>query len=263
MCPKCGEAKVNLLGLGTEGVEKEVKRLFPHARVARMDKDTTTQKNSHHRILKSLEKGETDILVGTQMIAKGHDLPGVTLVGIISADTSLWLPDFRSSERTFQLLTQMAGRTGRGDLPGRVIIQTYNPDHYSIQWARTHDFSGFYEEELEFRRELNYPPFTRLVNFKIMGNIKTQTQEYAVELGMICKDLLEGNRYYQKYIEILGPVTAPIEKLKGKYRSQVLVKGQKTDILHSFVKELLEKVPSRKKSKGVSMAVDVDPMNML
>ena len=263
VCPECREAKVNLLGLGTEGVEEEVKRLFPHARVARMDKDTTIRKNSHHRILKSLEKGEIDILIGTQMIAKGHDFPRVTLVGIISADTSLGLPDFRASERTFQLLTQMAGRAGRGDLPGRVIIQTYNPDHYSIQWARMHDFSGFYKEELEFRRDLNYPPFTRLVNFRIMGNSKRQTEEYAVELGRISKDLLERNRDYQGYIEILGPVTAPIEKLKGKYRRQILVKGQKTDILHSFVRQVLRKVPSGKKSRGVSLAVDVDPINML
>ena len=263
VCPECREAKVNLLGLGTEGVEEEVKRLFPHARVARMDKDTTIRKNSHHRILKSLEKGEIDILIGTQMIAKGHDLPRVTLVGIISADTSLGLPDFRASERTFQLLTQMAGRTGRGDLPGRVIIQTYNPDHYSIKWARMHDFPGFYKEELEFRRDLNYPPFTRLVNFRIMGNIKRQTEGYAVKLGRICKDMLEQNRDYQGYIEILGPVTAPIEKLKGKYRTQILVKGQKTDILHSFVRQVLRKVPYGKKSRGVSLAVDVDPINML
>lgn len=263
LCPECREARIQSFGLGTEGVEKEAKRLFTYASVARMDRDTTTRKNSHHRILRSLEKGEIDILIGTQMIAKGHDLPKVTLVGVVSADTSLGLPDFRASERTFQLLTQVAGRAGRRELAGRVIVQTLNPEHYSIQKARFHDFVGFYEEEIDFRKELNYPPFSRLINFKIMGNSRRRTGEHAEELGGIGKDLLERDKDYQKYIEILGPVTAPLEKLRGKYRWQMLVKGQKPNLLHSFAREALRKAASKIKGDGVTLSVDVDPISML
>lgn len=263
LCPECKGGRVQSFGLGTERVEEEVKRLFPYARVARMDRDTTTRKRSHHRILKKFEKGEIDILIGTQMIAKGHDLPGVTLVGVISADTGLGFPDFRASERTFQLLTQVAGRAGRGDLPGKVIVQTFNPGHYSIQQARLHDFVNFYREEIGFRKELNYPPFCRLINLRIISNSKRKAAEYAEDLGGFSKDLLQKNGDYQKYIEILGPVTAPLEKLRGKYRWQMLVKGQKSNLLHSFARQVLQEAPLRIKGSGVTLSVDVDPINML
>jgi len=263
LCPECGGTSIRSFGVGTERVEQEVKKLFSYARVARMDRDTTRSKRSHHRILSTLEDGEIDILVGTQMIAKGHDLPNVTLVGVVSADTSLGFPDFRASERTFQILTQVAGRTGRGDLPGRVIVQTFNPEHYSIQRARLHDFVDFYKKEMGFRRELNYPPLSRLINFKITGNNKSRITRYAEGLEGIIKDLLASGRDYNRYIEVLGPVTAPLEKLRGKYRWQMLIKGQKPNLLHSFAKEILRESRLRMKGNGVTLSVDVDPINML
>ena len=263
LCPECREPGVQSFGLGTQGVEKEVKRLFPCARVARMDRDTTTGKRAHYKILENFEAGEIDILIGTQMIAKGHDLPKITLVGVLSADTSLGFPDFRAGERTFQLLTQVAGRTGRGTLPGKVIVQTFNPEHYSIQQASFHDFTNFYKEEIVFRRELSYPPFCRLINFRISGNSKRDTAEYAEDLGGFCDDLLKKNSNYHKYIEILGPVAAPIEKLRGKYRWQILIKGKKTNLLHSFARQIMQEAPLRIKGKGVALSVDVDPINML
>jgi len=228
-----------------------------------MDRDTTARKRSHHRILEKFEAGETDILIGTQMIAKGHDLPKITLVGVISADTSLGFPDFRAGERTFQMLTQVAGRAGRGTLLGKVIVQTFNPEHYSIQQARLHDFTNFYKEEIVFRRELNYPPFCRLINFRVSGNSKKNTAEYAEDLGEFSKYLLEKNSNYHKYIEILGPVTAPLEKLRGKYRWQMLIKGKKSNLLHSFAKQVIQEAPLRIKERGVTLSVDVDPINML
>ena len=262
-CPECNETAVQPFGLGTEGVEEEAKRLFPSAKVVRMDRDTTTGKNAHNRILKNLEEGKTDILIGTQMISKGHDLSKVTLVGVISADTSLGFPDFRASERTFQLLTQVAGRAGRGDLPGRVIVQTFNPGHYSIQQAKSHNFVDFYREEINFRRELNYPPFSRLVNFRIMGNNRKKTGEYAEEFEEITRELLRRSGKYRRHIEVLGPVIAPLEKLRGKYRWQMMVKGSEPELLHDFGRKMLTESASRIKGKGVSLSIDVDPINML
>ncbi len=262
-CPECKAGRIQSFGLGTERVEKEVRRLFPEARVARMDRDTTTRKNSHQRILNSFKDGEINILVGTQMIAKGHDLPMVTLVGVISADTSLGFPDFRASERTFQLLTQVAGRAGRGDSPGKVIVQTFNPEHYSIKRARLHDFVNFYREEMDFRRELNYPPFSRLMNFKVTGSNRKRTEKHAEELGRITRRLLEKDRGYKKHIEVLGPATAPLERLRGKYRWQMLVKGRRPNILHLFTRQVLQGTASRIKGNRVRLSVDVDPINMM
>ena len=263
LCSGCRKPGVRSFGLGTQGVEEEVKRLFPDARVARMDRDTTAKKRSHYIILGKFEAGEIDILIGTQMIAKGHDLPKITLVGVISADTSLGFPDFRAGERTFQLLTQVAGRAGRGTLLGKVIVQTFNPEHYSIQQAKLHDFTNFYKEEIVFRRELNYPPFCRLINFRVSGNSKRDTAEYAEDLGGLCEDMLGKNSNYHKYIEILGPVIAPLEKLRGKYRWQMFIKGKKTNLLHSFARQIMQEAPLRIKGKGVALSVDVDPINML
>ncbi|MDY6853792.1 MAG: primosomal protein N' [Thermodesulfobacteriota bacterium] len=263
LCPNCKKYTVQAFGLGTERIEEETKRLFPNARVARMDKDTITRKDSHYRLLKSVEDGRTDILVGTQMIAKGHDLPNVTLVGVASADTSLGFPDFRASERTFQLLTQVAGRAGRGRRKGRVIIQTYNPEHYSIQHARLHDFTSFYKEEIGFRRALNYPPFCRLINIRIMGSSKRDTAKYADDLGKISRDFLLNDGNYHRSIEILGPVVSPIERLKGKYRWQILLKGKKSNSLHVFAGQLLKRAAASIKGKGITLTVDADPISML
>ncbi|MDX1778527.1 MAG: primosomal protein N', partial [Thermodesulfobacteriota bacterium] len=221
LCPQCGGIRLQLVGWGTERLEEEVKSLLPEAHVERMDRDTTRGKWGHTKVLKRFTAAPKGVLIGTQMIAKGHDIPGVTLVGVISADSSLNFPDFRSSERTFQLLTQVAGRAGRGTIPGEVIIQTFNPHHYSIRASQQQSFSLFYEEEMKFREELKYPPFSRLINFKLEGTSKTKTATCAERLGALAQALWKKGSRYQKEVEILGPSTSPWEKMKGKYRYQM------------------------------------------
>jgi primosomal protein N' (replication factor Y) len=259
LCPKCKGGNVGLLGLGTERVEGELRRLFPNARIARMDRDTVSRKGSHERILKGLEDREVDILIGTQMVTKGHDYPGVTMVGVISADTSLNLPDFRAAERTFQLITQVAGRAGRGDIPGNVVIQTFNPDHYSIMAAVSKDMDVFYREEMEFRRELKYPPLSRLIILRIRGNSEKRTSEAAGILGRICRD--ESRNW--KGVDILGPAKSPIYKMRGKYRWQVLLKGRESRALHSLARCVISRARGDPDLKVVDMQVDVDPLSML
>jgi primosomal protein N' (replication factor Y) len=262
LCPNCGGYRIRSCGIGTEGVEDEARKMFPRAAVDRMDRDTTRGKRSHQRILKKVESGETDILVGTQMIAKGHDFPNVTLVGVISADLSLNLPDFRSSERTFQLLTQVAGRAGRGLDPGKVIIQTFNPDHYSIQMAKDQDFVKFYSEEAWFRRELSYPPFSRLINFRVEAPSQKRSMGAAQEIGEWGRKLLK-MRTYGREIEILGPSPAPLVKLKGKYRYQMLIKGKRANTLHRFAEELAEEMNKQWGGRGISLSIDVDPISVM
>ena len=260
-CPQCGGHRLKGIGIGTERLEEEIQSLFPGTQVSRMDRDTTSRRRSHQQILKNLESGKIDILVGTQMIVKGHDFPNVTFVGVISADTSLHFPDFRSSERTFQLLTQVAGRAGRGEAFGEVVIQTFNPDHYSIQKAKDHNFIGFYQEESQFRRALNYPPFSRLINFKMVGNSEKKTKAVSEEMGEIGRSLLK--RGYGKGIEILGPSAAPFTKMRGKFRWQMLAKGKSPKLLHQFAKELALQLEEVTKGKGVNLEIDVDPVFIL
>ncbi len=260
-CPNCGGHRLRGMGTGTERLEQEIKGLFPNQRVERMDRDTTARKHSHHQILKGLESGKIDILVGTQMIVKGHDFPNVTFVGVISADTSLHFPDFRSSERTFQLLTQVAGRAGRGQTPGKVVIQTFNPEHPSIQKAKEHDFIGFYREEMEFRRTLQYPPFSRLINFRLTGNNEKRTKMAAKEMENAGRSLLK--RGFEKGIGWLGPSAAPYEKLKGKFRYQMLVRGTSPQLLHRFAEELLLRMEEHLRGRGLHLEVDVDPVFIL
>jgi primosomal protein N' (replication factor Y) len=260
-CPKCEGHQLRGMGTGTERLELEIKDLFPGREVGRMDRDTTSRKGSHQKILKGLESGETDVLVGTQMIVKGHDFPNITFVGVISADTSLHFPDFRSSERTFQLLTQVAGRAGRGEFPGEVVIQTYNPDHNSILMAKDHNFEGFYRGEIEFRRDLEYPPFSRMINFRLTGNNEKRTEWVAEEMKRIGQSLLKRN--YRKGIELLGPAAAPFARMKGKFRLQMLAKGGNSRLLHQFAGELMSRLEERIKGRGVNLDVDVDPVFIL
>jgi primosomal protein N' (replication factor Y) len=182
-----------LLGIGTQRLEEELKKKLPQIQIGRMDRDTVSRKSSHQRILSKLRRGEVNLLIGTQMITKGHDLPRVTLVGVLAADLSLNVPDFRAGERTFQLLTQVAGRAGRGGAAGEVVIQTFSPEHYSIQKAKNHDFIGFYQEESQFRKALDYPPFSRLINFRLVGNSEKRTKAMAEEMGRIGQTLLKGD----------------------------------------------------------------------
>jgi primosomal protein N' (replication factor Y) len=260
-CPKCQGHRLQGMGIGTERLEQEIRLLFPEAQVGRMDRDTTSRRRSHLQILKRLESGSIDILVGTQMIVKGHDFPNVTFVGVVSADTSLHFPDFRSSERTFQLLTQVAGRAGRGDVFGEVVIQTFNPDHYSILRAKDHDYIGFYQEEIQFRKALEYPPFSRLINFRMVGNSERRTKAAAEEMGRIGQSLLK--KGYGRGIEILGPSTAPFAKMRGKFRWQMLAKGKSPQLLHRFTKELAFGMEVQLKGKGVHLDIDVDPVFVL
>jgi primosomal protein N' (replication factor Y) len=260
LCPECGNRTLSGVGVGTEQIEEALHRLVPEARIARMDRDTTSKRGSHEELIRSWEKGETDILVGTQMITKGHDVTGVTLVGALLADLSLNLPDFRSGERTFQLLSQVAGRSGRGDEPGTVIIQTYAPDHYVIQHLIRHDYKGFFAAEIDFRRALNYPPFNRLVCLKLEGPKFEEVEKKARMLGATLRDKTTKNAQLGEKIEILGPATAPIEKLRNHYRWQLLLKGKQSSSLLDLAKQAREVLP---RSRSSRLHRDVDPYNML
>ncbi len=261
-CPTCDSSSIKLLGFGTEKVEKAIRSLFPSASVARMDRDTTARKGAILGILKDIRNHRTDILVGTQMVAKGHDFPNITLVGIICADLSLCFPDFRAGERTFQLLAQVAGRAGRGERPGRVILQTYNPQHFSIASARDQDFRAFYEGEIAFRKALLYPPFSRMIQLKISGKDKARTRELALALGDACKALLKREKGFSDAVQILGPAEASLFKIAKRYRWQILLKGANSGVLHQFVRQAMAENPAIFKHRNVKVAADVDPLGM-
>ena len=260
LCPQCHGASLESLGVGTEQVEEAIKKLVPEARVARLDRDTASRRGALAHLLSAWRKNEIDILVGTQMVTKGHDIPGVTLVGVLLADVSLNLPDFRAAERTFQLLTQVAGRAGRGREDGRVIIQTYRPQHYSVRLAASHDFSRFAERELAYRKALSYPPFIRMVNLRLEGldrdRVKALAEYLAQTLRSLCQEQKEAPM-------LLGPAPAPIERLKGRYRWHLLLKGGESRTLHALVRKGKEAILARAKAQGIRVIVDVDPYSML
>jgi len=260
-CPACGSKAFRFIGLGTERLEEEVKKIFPEARVSRLDADTARTKGSLGKILRMLRQGELDILVGTQMITKGHDFPNITLVGVIEADLGLHLPDFRAGERTFQLLAQVAGRAGRGETPGRVIIQTLSPGHYSLLRAKDHDFLGFYEEELAQRRTLHYPPFSRLALVRFQGNSEVKTQNLAEEAAHQARRIAKARS--DAWLKIVGPAPAPLAKIKGKFRFQILIHGQQVKPLHAFLKPWIEQTRRLLKGKGVSLSLDLDPYQVM
>jgi primosomal protein N' (replication factor Y) len=258
-CSICGSAHVKHLGVGTEKVEAAVSKLFPQARVARMDRDTTTRKGSILALLKGVNDKTIDILVGTQMVAKGHDFPNITLVGIICADLSLSFPDFRAGERTFQLLAQVAGRAGRGDVPGRVILQTYNPEHFSILAAREQDFMSFFNQEIEFRKALNYPPLSRMIQLKISGKDPGKTKSHARLLGGLCQDLKSAHPANYNALVVMGPIEASLPRIAEHYRWQILLKCGNTRILHAFMGALLCAHPGHFSNREVKTIIDVDP----
>ena len=255
-CRKCGESMQGL-GIGTQRVEEELRRIIPEAKAARMDRDTVAGKKSLLTLYGKLERGEIDVLIGTQMVAKGHDLPGVTLVGVISADMALGIPDFRSGERTFQLVTQVAGRSGRGDTPGKVIVQTFNPEHPSIEHAVRQDSKGFLEEELKLREELGYPPFSRLVNIRFTGKSERETGELSARAGEIARKLV--TKLKPGAVHILGPSPCPVSKIRNRYRFQMLLKSTNAGLLRSFTKKLRKLISNV--TGDVKVSVDVDPYN--
>jgi primosomal protein N' (replication factor Y) len=253
ICSNCQTPVLRFAGFGTEKVESEVAARWPQARIARMDADSVRKKGSHEVILKAFRDRQIDILIGTQMIAKGFDFPHVTLVGVILADVGLMLPDFRSSERTFQLLTQVAGRAGRGEKPGRVIIQTFSPDHPSVRFAKNHDYQSFYRFELPARSEHGYPPYNRLINFIVRAREEKKAYLFA-------RDLRDALKQSFAELEIIGPAPLPFYKLRGHYRWHVMIKaGRKAFILN----QLWPVLAQLKKPSGAAMAVDVDPLNIL
>jgi len=262
-CDTCGSSDLKKLGLGTEKIEAAINELFPDARVARMDRDTTTRKGSIVKLLKGLRDQTIDILIGTQMIAKGHDFPSITLVGIICADLSLSFPDFRAGERTFQLLAQVSGRAGRGTSPGRVILQTYNPDHFSIMAAKDQDVHSFYTQEMSFRKALNYPPFSRMIQLKISGKDKLETAEQASRLGDLCRALKTANPSLYSSVEIMGPIEASLTKIAKRYRWQILLKGMRVKALHKFIGQLLSRNPTLFNHYRVRVVIDVDPITIM
>ena len=248
-CPNCWGDRIRYFGIGTQKLEAETKRAFPQARVIRWDRDAASARGAHEEIMRTFVNHEADILVGTQMIAKGLDLPRVTLVGVISADTSLHLPDFKAAERTFQLLTQVAGRAGRGPLGGKVIVQTYSPEHYCIQAARTHDYPAFYQRELDFRRQQGYPPFADLARLLYVGYGQARVQREAEHLAaqiryLIRSDGIDG-------VEPIGPAPAFRHKIRGRYRWQIVLRGRN---LSDFITRL---------SIPPGWIVDVDPVSTL
>ncbi|WP_136524027.1 replication restart helicase PriA [Geomonas ferrireducens] len=256
-CPDCKSGAITMLGRGTERVEDQVQKLFPDARVSRMDRDSTKGKGGHARVLKELEEGSVDILIGTQMIAKGHDFPGVTLVGVLSADASLNLPDFRSAERTFQLVTQVMGRAGRGDKPGRVFVQTLAPGHYALTHAVAHDYEAFYREEIAFREEVGYPPFAHLAALTFSAVAARQGESAADEAAALLRKI---KREARLRVEVLGPVTAPLGKVRGRFRWQILLKGVERADLHRL---LFHFRGGFNHPSTVRFTIDVDPVDML
>ncbi|MED5262053.1 MAG: primosomal protein N' [Myxococcota bacterium] len=258
-CRSCGAPDTALLGMGTERLEEEVRIAFPRARTARLDRDTAHRRGHTEKTLRGLHNHEIDILIGTQMVAKGHDFPGVQLVGVVLADVGLHHPDFRAAERTFQLLTQVAGRAGRAQTPGRVLIQTYAPQHYAIQSARGHDYDSFYAREMKERAGLFYPPFGRIAQLVISHPEEAAANRAANQLGLNLREFV--NREAFTELEILGPAPAPLPKLRGRYRFQILVKGLDEDRLLDAARHLLE--ISQALPKPTQASLDVNPVNML
>jgi primosomal protein N' (replication factor Y) len=255
LCPDCGAGALLQYGVGTERIESEIRHAFPGFNVARMDSDSMKTRGDYTRSLTALWEGDTDILVGTQMIAKGLDVPDVTLVGVVSGDTAFHVPDFRSSEKTYQMITQVAGRTGRGGKGGRVVVQTFFPQHPAIKAASTYDLEGFAARELETRKDLGYPPFGSLVRFVLSGEDRKRVEESAVDLGTRLRGLFQEDR-----ARILGPAEPPLARLKGRWRIHLLMKAPDLETVLDDLKALSQ---SWKAGPKVQLAVDVDPVSML
>jgi len=255
-CPKCASEYVQFLGTGSERLEELLHQTFPQARIARLDRDTVRGKYDFERVLAALHAGDVDILVGTQMIAKGHDIHGVTLVGVVGADTGLSMPDFRAAERTFQLLTQVAGRAGRGDTPGQVIVQTWFPEHYSVLFAAQHDYKGFYEKEARYRSWMKYPPFSALANVLVRSDSLDNAMKWSGMLGRWLE------QQPKEGIRALGPAPAPLSKLKNDYRYHFVLKSSSRAKLNAIVRGMLAFSVQQKIPRG-NVVADIDAVSLL
>ncbi|MFP6655240.1 MAG: primosomal protein N', partial [Myxococcota bacterium] len=256
-CSGCGDPETALLGVGTERLEEEVRSLFPNARTMRLDRDVAARRGHTEDVLRALKDRQVDIVIGTQMVAKGHDFPGVQLVGVVAADIGLHLPDFRAAERTFQLLTQVAGRAGRADRPGRVIVQTFVPDHYALAPVGSHDYESFYTEEISHRKALGYPPFASLMRTVVQAEDEAVAKAAAEKLAEAARAEIPENGG----VEILGPAPAPLAKLRGRYRFMLLAKGRDEALLRKVA--LAQLSISKQFPRSVQMGLDARPVNML
>src|SRR5689334_20497602 len=256
VCPACSSEYIYFLGSGSEKVEERLHEAFPQARIGRLDRDTVRTRHDFERVLNQFHAGEINLLVGTQMIAKGHDVHGVTLVGVVGADFALGFPDFRAAERTFQLLTQVAGRAGRGETSGKVILQTYHPDHYAIQFAQQHDYAGFYEKEVRFRKWMHYPPFSALANVLVRSDKLDQTLRWTGQLGKWFE------RTRNEGVRVLGPSVAPIMRLKRDYRYHFILKAASREKLNTSLRKMLLFVDDEKIPR-TNVIVDVDAPSLL
>ena len=264
-CPDCKEGELEAIGLGTEMIENDLAKLFPDKRIARADRDEIQNRADLEELIADMESGAIDILVGTQMIAKGLDFPKLKLVGLVLADVGFNLPDFRATERSFQLITQMSGRSGRhvkeGESPGYVIIQTFNKEHDSIRFAQTHDFEGFAQHELQMREALRYPPIGKLASFRIQGIHHNKVEEAARLISRRAQALKEQHQKSYQEIELLGPAEAALARLRNQFRYHFLIKAPDPRALNSFCRTVMgdeDWIPS-----GIKISVDVDPMNLL
>ena len=259
VCPECGSDAFKNSGTGTQKIEQYIKDLFPENNIERIDSDILVRKGEHIRLLEKFQRGDIDILVGTQMIAKGLDNPNVTLVGVISADASFNLPDFRASERGFQLLTQVAGRAGRGEFAGKVLFQTYNPDFYALESAKSQNYGEFYATEIAAREEFDYPPFSQIIRLILSSQNGFRAEKSAQEIAMRLSLMVEKFGISER-LEVLGPSPCVIERLNGKYRFQILIKNKMGEKGHQFVSSFLNKITM---PKDIRLAIDVDPLDIL
>ena len=259
VCPECGSDAFKNSGTGTQKIEQYVKELFPENAVERIDSDILVRKGEHIRLLEKFQRGDIDILVGTQMIAKGLDNPNVTLVGVISADASFNLPDFRASERGFQLLTQVAGRAGRGEFAGKVLFQTYNPDFYALESAKSQNYREFYDTEITAREEFDYPPFSQIIRLVLSSENNFRAEKSAQEIALRLCTMIEKFGISER-LEVLGPTPCVIERINSQYRFQILIKNKLDEKGHKFISSFLNKITL---PKDIKMVVDVDPLDIL
>lgn len=259
VCPNCGFEGLKNSGTGTQKIEQLIKELYPSYNVERIDSDVLVRKGEHIRLLEKFQRGDIDILVGTQMIAKGLDNPNVTLVGVISADASFNLPDFRASERGFQLLTQVAGRAGRGEFKGRVFFQTYNPEYYALESAKSQNYSEFYEKEIQSREDFDYPPFSQIIRLILSSTNNFRAEKAAQEIALRLCTMIEKFGFGER-LEVLGPTPCVIERINSYYRFQIIIKNKLDQKGHQFISSFLNKITA---PKDIRMTIDVDPLDIL
>lgn len=256
-CPECESDAIRYFGTGTQRVEEALAKLIPNARVIRMDVDTTRKKGAHERLLRQFSEGQADILLGTQMIAKGLDFENVTLVGVLAADSMLHLPDFRSSEKTFQLLTQVSGRAGRHELPGEVIVQTYTPEHYSIVLASEYDYERFFAKEMQTRKAFQYPPYVFLALITVSHPNKITAVQTAQQLIQMMNQGGNGG------MQILGPTPSPIARMKDRYRYQCMIKYKNKKQALALIKQAADRFAEQLRKNDLQIKVDIEPYHMM